>query len=211
MHNNAKQRIRWVLLSACGLGVGLAVGLALGDPVGALVGMMLVTPVILAVSGSILGASQSLALGRLDRSGLRWIAGSALGVGLGLTLGVVAVEQLGRALTGGQIRLVTLSPAGRTLGLCLAGTLTGIVVGAAQSFAMRRRLAGSGRWVLWCAMGFGVGLPGGGLAADALLGGLRSPAGFAVFLGAAGLIMGLLTAGGIDRLRPAFAGRLPAA
>ena len=43
-------------------------------------------------------------------------------------------------------------------------------------------------------VGFGIGLPGGGLAADSLLGGLRSPAGLGVFFVVAGLIVGLIAA-----------------
>lgn len=173
--------------------------------------MMLVTPVVLAIAGSVLGASQSLALGRFDRTAALWTAGSALGVGLGMTLGVVAVEMLGRALTGGQVRLVTLSPPARALGLALVGAMTGTAVGLAQSLALRRRAALGARWVLGCGMGFGIGLPGGALAADALMGGLRSPAGFGVFLAASGLIVGLLTASGAERITAALeAGRTAA-
>ena len=54
--------IRWVLLSALGLGSGLVLGLGLAGPIEALVGMVLVTPLMLALAGSVFGASQWLAI-----------------------------------------------------------------------------------------------------------------------------------------------------
>ena len=56
--------VRWTVLCGLGLAGGLAVGLGLAAPVEAVVGMMLVTPVILALAGSMFGAAQWLALGR---------------------------------------------------------------------------------------------------------------------------------------------------
>jgi hypothetical protein len=206
-----KQRVRWVLLSTFGLAGGLAVGLGLSEPIEAVVGMMLVTPVVLTIAGSVLGTSQSLALWRFGRSGVLWVAATAVGLGVGMTLGIVAAETIGRSISGQQVRLVSLSPLARVWGLGLVGSITGLAVGLAQRAAVRNAASVNGPWVLTCTVGFGVGLPGGGLAADLLLGGLRSLAGFALFLGVAGLITGLVTAGGAGRVIGARDGRIGAA
>ncbi|MFQ5540251.1 MAG: hypothetical protein ACE5FB_07590, partial [Candidatus Binatia bacterium] len=83
-------------------------------------------------------------------------------------------------------------------------TVTGLAVGAAQRLALRAYATVKGQWVLVCAAGFGVGLPGGSLAADLLLGGLQSTAGFATFLGIAGLIVGTLTVRGSVQIASAL-------
>lgn len=192
--------LRWVLLCGLGLGAGLAVGLGLAAPIEALFGMMLVTPVMLAIAGSMFGAVQWAAIWKSPRTGALWIAASALGLGLGMTLGIVLVEQLGRALTGEQIRLLALGPLGRLVGLALVGSVAGAGIGAAQRLALRAHAQVSGRWILWCALGFGVGLPMGSVAADLLLGGLQSPSGFVTFLGVSGLVVGALTVRGAAKI-----------
>lgn len=186
--------VLWAALSALGLGVGLAVSLGLATPLQAVVGMMLVTPITLTLAGSMLGASQALAIPRMDRRGFRWVVATALGLGLGMTAGIVTLEGIGRFLTGETLRLVGLSPSLRFVGLGFVGVVTGVIVGLAQRLAtlpLRLRKRG---WVLASVLGFGLGLPGGGLAADLLAGGLRNPLGFGIFLGASGLLMGLITA-----------------
>ena len=203
--------VRWVLLSTAGLAAGLALGLGLGKPIQALVGMMLVTPVVLAIAGSVLGASQSLAMRRRDRSAALWIGATALGVALGMTLGIVVVEAAGRAIAGAPVRLVAIGPLPRLVGLTVVGSITGLAVGLAQRISLRRYSAVSGRWVAVCVIGFGIGLPGGGVAADLLLGGLRSAAGIGLFLTAAGLITGILTARGAARISLALNSGLRAA
>jgi hypothetical protein len=191
---------RWVLLCGLGLGAGLAAGLGLASPVQALVGMMLVTPAVLALAGSLFGAAQWLALWRDLRAGALWVAASALGLGAGLTAGVVLVEVTGRAITGGQVRLLSLGPLGRLGGLALAGAVAGLAVGLAQRLALRGRVSVSAWWPVWCALGFGVGLPSGGLAAELLPGGLRHPAGFLTFLVLAGLVVGAVTVRGAVKI-----------
>ncbi len=192
--------LRWVLLCGLGLGAGLAAGLGLAGPIEALVGMMLVTPIILGIAGLMFGAIQWVAIWTDLRAGARWAAASALGLGSGMTVGVIAVEVLGRAITGDQVRLVALSPAGRVAGLALVGTVTGLTVGVAQRLALGSATPAAWRWVAWCVLGFGAGLPAGSLAADLLLGGLDSVAGFATFLGVAGLAVGALTVRGAARI-----------
>jgi hypothetical protein len=195
-----RREVRWVVLSTAGLAAGLALGLGLGKPVQAVVGMMLVTPVVLAIAGSVLGASQSLAMGWGARSAALWIGTTALGVALGMTLGIVVVEAAGRSITGAPVRLVALGPLARLLGLTVVGSVTGLAVGLAQRISLRQHPAASKRWVAVSVIGFGIGLPGGGVAADLLLGGLRTAAGVGLFLTAAGLITGIFTARSAARI-----------
>ena len=140
---------------------------------------------------------------RLNRRQVMWIAGTGAGLAVGMTIGVVAVEMIGRALSGQQVRLVELSPAARSLGLALVGSLTGLVVGMAQGMVLRDSRTAR-RWALLSTLGFAVGLPGGGLVADAAFGGLDSPQGFALFLVATGLITGAVTASGALRVSAAL-------
>ena len=185
--------VRWTVLCGLGLAGGLAVGLGLAAPVEAVVGMMLVTPVILALAGSMFGAAQWLALGRNPRFGASWVATSGLGLGIGMTIGIVLVEMLGQALTGEPMRLQELDMLGRLGGLTFIGAFAGLGLGAAQWLTLRPTAPMARRWIVLCVAGFGAGLPAGSLAAE-LVGGLQSPVGFAAFLGVAGLTLGVFTA-----------------
>lgn len=184
--------LRWTVLCGLGLAGGLAGGLGLAAPVETVVGMMLVTPVTLALAGSVFGGVQWLALGRSTRFGA-WVGTSGLGLAVGMTVGIVLVETLGQALTGEPVRLATLDMLGRLGGLTFVGAFAGLGLGAAQWLALRPAASMARRWVVLCAAGFGSGLPAGSLVAE-LVGGLQSPVGFAVFLGVAGLTLGVFTA-----------------
>ena len=185
--------LRWTVLCGLGLAGGLAVGLGLAAPVEAVVGMVLVTPVTLALAGSMFGGAQWLALGRSPRFSASWVGTSGLGFGVGMTVGIVLVETLGQALTGEPVRLATLGMLGRVGGLTFVGAFAGLGLGAAQWLALRAAAPVARWWVVWCVVGFGAGLPAGSLAAE-LVGGLQSPVGFATFLGVAGLTLGVFTA-----------------
>ena len=187
--------VRWTVLCGLGLAGGLAVGLGLAAPVEAIVGMMLVTPVTLALAGSMFGAAQWLALGRNPRFGASWVATSGIGLGIGMTIGIVLVEILGQAMTGEPMRLQALDMLGRLGGLTFIGAFAGLGLGAAQWLTLRPAAPLARRWIVLCVAGFGAGLPAGSLAAE-LVGGLQSPVGFAAFLGVAGLTLGVFTARG---------------
>src|SRR5947208_9022300 len=108
VQNDCALRLRWTLLSAAGLAGGLIAALGLGAPIQAVVGMMLVTPILTGMVGAALGTSQWVLLRRRLASARWWIPASAAGLGVGLALGVVLVEQTGRAITGGQVHVATL-------------------------------------------------------------------------------------------------------
>ena len=117
-------RLRWTLLSALGLALGLVAALVLGDPIDAVVGMILVTPVLTGVVGAFLGTSQWVVLRKRLANARWWIPASAAGLGLGLTGGIVLVEQVGRALTGGQVHVGALDSATRAGSLLVVGLVS---------------------------------------------------------------------------------------
>lgn len=188
---------RWALLSAVGLCAGLPLGVALLGPIETLVGMVLVTPVVFAISGSVLGTSQWWALRHLARAPV-WIALSALGLGLGLTAGTVAIEWVGRLSGAGQVRLATSTPLIAAVSLLAFGALGGLFLGTAQWLVLRRWFHGGGRWILASAGGLALGMLGGAALAEALVGVTTGP-GIALTLAVAAITSGLWTGRALER------------
>jgi hypothetical protein len=184
---------RWTLFSCFGLTAGIALALSVADPVEKLVGMMLVTPVVLFVAGTVLGGSQWLAIWRLHRKWLAWIVATGFAVGIGMTLGIVVVETVGRAITGTQMSLFGGTVITRTISLLVIGLFTGLFVGGSQWVVMRQQLRGS-YWLLLTTLAFTIGFPCGAVAAGLAPGGLQGIMGFALFVSIAGLIVGSVTA-----------------
>ena len=197
-----RRRLQWIALTTLGLAGGLTIGLALGGPIGGVVGMILVTPVTMLLAGSLLGTAQWISLPRRLVSLRRWIPASAVGLGIGFTAGIVAVEFLGEWLTGAPVRFRTLGPLGRASGLVVVGLIAGLSLGVAQALALRHE-ASPRRWVLTTMAGIGIGLPAGGLVADAVFGGVATAVGFGTFLVVAGAVSGAITATAASRLSAA--------
>ena len=131
---------------------------------------------------------------------LRWTLLSALGLALGLTGGIVLVEQVGRALTGGQVHVGALDSATRAGSLLVVGLVSGLFLGASQWFVLRSRPAIARAWLWVSTLGLGAALLAGSLAADFVFGGLTAPAGFVGFVLVAGLIAGGVTSTQAARL-----------
>ncbi len=185
--------LRWTLLTTIGLAAGVTAAVVLGEPIERVVGMILVTPVLTGLVGAFLGVAQFLQLRRLfDVSPLRWVVGTCLGLGAGLAGGVVLVEQVGRLLTGGQVRLLALDSLSRAASFAVVGAVAGLLLGIGQALALRR--SAPGRWPVLCAVALGVGFPLSSLLVDMLLGGLGSPQGLIAFLIASGVALGVITA-----------------
>lgn len=203
-HDRARDSVwlKWIILTTVGLTAGLIGGFALGAPVEALVGMMLLTPVIMGIAGTVLGSAQWLLIRqRLPAAGW-WIVHSAIGLGLGMTIGIVAVEQVGGLIAGEPVRLVTVGILGRVAGLAVVGGVAGVFLGAAQWLGLRRHSSRAGKWVLKNAVGLAVGFVLGSLFADLVLGGVGTPFGFIAVLVTGGLTAGILTAGAIPQIAP---------
>jgi hypothetical protein len=190
---------RWGVWSALGLTAGVSVGILLLGPVELLVGMVLVTPIAFAVSGAILGTSQWFAVRYLARARV-WIPLTAVGLGLGLTGGTIAVELVGRWVFGAPIRFSTASSPVLAIALFGFGGLAGLCLGAAQWFCLRRWFSGGGRWILLNGVALGAGVLAGFAAAELVAGGVRSGPGAIVLLFVAAATTGLLTGRQLEAL-----------
>ena len=192
--------MRWSLLTMAGLAAGVLAALLLGEPLEAVVGMILITPALTCLVGAVLGAGQWLDLRRRIATAWLWIPATCAGLGTGLALGVVLVEQAGGYLTGGQIRFAELGIGTRALSLAVVGLVTGLSAGAAQWLGvLRRHGAPALRWITVSTAALGIAFPLAGLVVDALLGGVASPAGVISLVLLAGLFFGAGTARAIAR------------
>lgn len=189
---------RWTVLSAIGLCVGLPLGVALLGPIETLVGMVLVTPIVFGISGGVLGGSQWWALRRLARAPV-WIAVSALGLGLGLTAGTVAIEWVGRLSGAGQVRLATSSPLVAAVSLLAFGAFGGLFLGSAQWLVLRRWFRGGARWILVSAAGLALGMLAGAASAQVLAGGATTGVGLVTTLAIAAVTSGFATGRTLER------------
>ena len=186
---------QWVLLTALGLTAGVITALVLGRPIAAVVGMILVTPVLTAMVGLVLGASQWLHMRRVLRGlGGWWVAATCLGLGLGLAAGVVLVEQAGGALLGHPARLLQLTLLPRALSFAVIGAVSGWFLGFSQWLVLRRREPALRAWPWICAAALAIGFPVSSLLVDLATGGIASPAGLTIFLLSSGAILGASTA-----------------
>lgn len=185
---------QWILGTTGGLTTGLLLGFWLASPIEALVGMILVTPLILLLAGSVLGTSQWLVIRRYLVGSGWWVLLTTLGLGVGLTLGIVAVEVGGELIMGEPVRVTTTSLGGLLLSFTVVGMLTGLSLGVMQWFYLRRHGKGGGHWILVSMGGFMLAFLIGFLVAEFPFGGVSTPLGFAVFLIVGGLLIGITTA-----------------
>lgn len=190
--------LRWIALSALGLAAGVGAALALEDPIGALVGMVLVTPALTLLAGSILGAAQWIELRRHFELAGRWLLSTALGLGTGLAAGAVLVEVVGELLTGRPMRILQLEPMPRAVSFLVLGVVSGLCLGFTQRLMLRRAALPS-NWPILSACGLGLGFPAGSLLADTVLSGLATPAGLITLVLVAGAALGGFTARSVAR------------
>lgn len=183
----------WTIFTSAGLLIGTSLALALAGFVEAIVGMILVTPVTLAIAGSTFGLAQAAVLRRSKELFIRWVIANMLAFAFGMTAGVVVVELVGHAVLGQQLRLSSATTVERIVGLTIIGLSVGISVGVAQRLAVHRLPISTSGWIGRSALGFGLGMPLGGLISE-IVGGPASSFGFVLFLAAAGAIVGVATA-----------------
>ncbi|HJX85254.1 MAG TPA: hypothetical protein VJ723_13005, partial [Candidatus Angelobacter sp.] len=150
---------RWTVFTTLGLAAGMLSALLLSGSIQLVVGMMLVTPILTALVGAVLGLGQQACLrSRLARPSL-WVAASGVGLGIGLAVGVVIVEQVGTFILGHRPNVGHLGPFARALSFCAIGLISGACLGAAQSIVVRRQALKVRGWIRTTALALGVGLP----------------------------------------------------
>src|SRR5882762_10043755 len=125
MNSIQAERLQWIALTVLGLVAGLAIALPLGVPIFAIAGAMIGTPIVLSIIGLSLGTAQWPIIRRHLSPSRRWVVVSALGMSLGLTIGVTLVEQIGRALIGGPANFRMLGPAARAVSFGTIGVFGG--------------------------------------------------------------------------------------
>ena len=153
---------RWITVTVLGEAIGFGGAMALGRGVIALVGEPDVGPMaellVLGLSataglveGACLGLAQWLVLRRVfPRLPLRhWVTATALGAALAWVIGM-----------GAGSHAPSLPPPAPVLAAIVvaAGLVLGGLLGAAQALALRRHIAGVGRWILASAIGWMIGL-----------------------------------------------------
>jgi hypothetical protein len=185
--------IRWTSLTAAGLAVGLIGGVLLGMPLGKIVNAMIVTAAVTCAAGAILGSFQAVGLRRLLRRPLWWIAATVVGLGVGLAVAVVTVEQSGILITGHRPQLAHLSAPVRAISFVVLGLVAGAILGTAQWIVIRRQMPAVKHWVPSTAIGLAVALSASSLVVDLSGIGVASALGAIAFVALAGLAFGALT------------------
>src|SRR5260370_24732651 len=165
MAHNEGEGFEWAVLTVLGLVAGLALALPLGVPLFAILGAMVGTPVVLSIVGLGLGTAQWPIIRRHVASSGWWIVVSALGMGVGLA-GVILVEQVGRAVIGGQVNFRMLGVAARAASFGTIGMMGGACLGLAQWLVLRRHAARCKSWISGNAVRLSVGFASGSLLAD---------------------------------------------
>lgn len=185
-----KSSIRWTVVTGLGLALGIAMGVLLQDPIEAVFGMILVTPIVTVLVGATLGTAQWLELRRRLGAAHRWLLATAVGLGGGLAVGVVAVEVIGEQILGHPVRLLASGPAAQAMSMLIVGFIAGSLLGLIQRAFVRSL---GRRWPLASGLGLGLGLAVGSLLANAVAGTLTSLAGFIVLVLCAGFALGSFT------------------
>ena len=170
---------QWTLLTAAGLSIGLTAGVLAGIPLGQILNAMIVTALVVCIAGAILGGFQAFGL---PAKRARWIAATTAGTAIGLALGVVTVEQVGRFLTGTPPRVALLSTPMRALSFVALGLIAGTTLGLAQWLVLRIR-----HWAVTCGAALAIAFS---VASLLLNGSVPGRIGFVVL---AGLMFGAMT------------------
>jgi hypothetical protein len=158
MDRSQAKRLQWLALTMVGLVAGLALALTLGVPIFAILGAMAGTPIVLSLVGMGIGTAQWPIIRRHIAPSWLWIIVSAGGMALGLSAGVVLVEQIGRFLLGGPVNFRMLGVAARAISFGTIGMLGGGALGLAQWFVMRRHAPNCAGWIRVNGWSLGAGL-----------------------------------------------------
>jgi len=192
------QASQWIFLTTIGLGAGIVTALVVGKPIGRIVGAMLVTAIVTSLVGAVLGSMQVVWLRRLPVRPIWWIAATTAGVGIGLAVGVVTIEQAGTLIAGHRPNVMQLSPPLRALSLLILGLVTGAAMGVSQWLVFRLP-----KWIATSSIGLGLAFAAGSVLVDTTVGGIGSPAGLITFVVLSGIFFGAATSRLLLKIRAA--------
>ncbi|HEY6388149.1 MAG TPA: hypothetical protein VIX91_20920 [Candidatus Acidoferrum sp.] len=202
MNSSQAERFQWIALTVVGLVAGLALALPLGVPIFAIAGAMVGTPIVLSIVGLSLGTAQWPIIRRHLSSSWWWVVASAVGMALGLTAGVILVEQVGRAIIGGPVNFRMLGVAERAASFATIGVMAGGSLGLAQWLVLRRRAHKCKRWIRVNAWSLGAGLSCSSFLADALVARPGSLANAVILLVIGSAVAGAFTAKALVEIFP---------
>jgi len=189
MFNTAK----WTLLTTIGLAGGIVAALLVGKPLDQLVGAMVVTAILTCLVGAVLGGMQAVYLRQLLARPIWWVVATVAGVGIGLAVGVVLIEQVGTLIAGHRPHVVQLTPALRAPSFAVLCLVSGTILGFSQWLVLRRQSPRVRRWIPTTAFALALAFSASSLLVDAFAGGIASPVGVITFVLASGLAFGALT------------------
>jgi len=184
--------MKWTLLTTVGLAGGIVAGLLIGKSLDQFLGAMIVTALTTCIVGGVLGGMQAVYLRQLLVRPVWWIGATIVGLGVGLAVGVVLVEQVGTLMLGHRPNITQLTPFWRAISFLVLGLVSGSILGASQAVVLRRQSPGIRRWIGTTAMALAVAFTTSSLLVE-FLGGLRSPVGLITFVIASGLAFGAFT------------------
>jgi hypothetical protein len=115
---------------------------------------------------------------------------------------VILVEQVGRALTGGQVNFRMLGVAARAASFGTIGMMAGASLGLAQWLVLRRHAASCKSWISVNALSLAVGLASGSLMADVLVARSGSVVSIGLMLAVGSTLAGACTARALARIFP---------
>jgi hypothetical protein len=189
----------WTFLTMLGLAAGLIGGLLVDAAIDDIVNAMVVTAAFTCMVGAGLGSFQAFSLRRVVKRPLWWIAATAVGMGAGLAIGVVIVEQIGILLTGQRPNIARLAPAIRALSLVVVGLASGTATGLAQWLVLRRYTQRVHHWAISTGVALALAFATSSLLVDLSPLRLASAAGVVVFVVVAGMLFGAITGWRLQR------------
>ena len=192
--------LNWIWLTTLGLAGGLIGGLLVGMPLGKLVNAMITTAAVTGFVGGVLGSFQAVGLRSVLRRPVWWVLGTVAGLGIGLTAGVVVVEQIGTLVTGARPNIARLGPFSLAISLVTLGSLAGTVLGFAQWVVLRSQAPRVRHWVATTAVGLATSFCVSSLLLTVV--GLRISSGLGVgaFVVISGLMFGAITSRPLQRV-----------
>src|SRR5262249_42526422 len=122
-----------------------------------------------------------------------WILGTVVGLGVGLAMGVVIVEQLGILITGIRPTVARLDPISRAVSFIGLGAVAGCLLGVSQWLVLRSQAPHIRRWVVTNAAGLAVSFCASSVLLDLTRLSIGAGAGAIAFVVTSSFLFGVIT------------------